>query len=111
MISCETEILSARTMKPSCELLLQLRHTTAHPVQRRRFLRARKFDLAQSKKMFADCQHWRKTVEGIGIDKLYSETDPFDVGATYLVFIVYSDPFSIQNGKLSFNAGQCGSIR
>lgn len=45
----------------------------------RRFLRARKFDLEQSKKMFRDCQHWRKTVSGIGIDELYKRLDPFDV--------------------------------
>ncbi|PPQ65388.1 LOW QUALITY PROTEIN: hypothetical protein CVT26_000013 [Gymnopilus dilepis] len=43
-----------------------------------RFLRARKFDLEQSKKMFRDCQHWRKTVSGIGIDELYKRLDPFD---------------------------------
>ena len=45
----------------------------------RRFLRARKFDLAQSKTMFAACQHWRRTVENIGIDQLYRDIDPFDV--------------------------------
>lgn len=45
----------------------------------RRFLRARKFDLVQSKTMFAACQHWRRTVENVGIDELYREIDPFDV--------------------------------
>jgi len=45
----------------------------------RRFLRARKYDLVQAKKMFQDCQHWRKTVYGVGIDKLYDQMDPFDV--------------------------------
>lgn len=45
----------------------------------RRFLRARRFDLVQSKKMFKDCQQWRKTVEGVGIDELYRRIDPFDV--------------------------------
>ena len=29
--------------------------------------------------MLSDCQEWRKTVEGVGIDKLYQEIDPFDV--------------------------------
>lgn len=43
-----------------------------------RFLRARKFDLKQSKQMFRDCQNWRKTVEGVGIDELYRKIDPFD---------------------------------
>ena len=45
----------------------------------RRFLRARRFDLVQSKKMFKDCQQWRKIVEGVGIDELYRRIDPFDV--------------------------------
>ena len=44
-----------------------------------RFLRARKLNLRDSKKMFADCQEWRKTVEGVGIDELYRILDPFDV--------------------------------
>lgn len=44
----------------------------------RRFLRARNFDLALSKKMIKDCQEWRRTVEGIGIDELYRQIDPFD---------------------------------
>jgi hypothetical protein len=44
-----------------------------------RFLRARKFNLKDAKKMFTDCQEWRKTVEGIGIDELYRTLDPFDV--------------------------------
>ncbi|PPR02844.1 hypothetical protein CVT24_002322 [Panaeolus cyanescens] len=43
-----------------------------------RFLRARKFDLTASKKMFKDCQEWRRTVEGVGIDELYRMIDPFD---------------------------------
>ena len=29
--------------------------------------------------MFKDCQEWRKTVEGVGIDELYKRIDPFDV--------------------------------
>ncbi|KAF9267444.1 CRAL/TRIO domain-containing protein [Marasmius fiardii PR-910] len=44
----------------------------------KRFLRARSYDLIQSKKMFRDAQHWRKTVEGVGIDELYKQIDPFD---------------------------------
>lgn len=43
-----------------------------------RFLRARKFDLGKSQQMFRDCQKWRKTVEGVGIDDLYRRIDPFD---------------------------------
>ena len=45
----------------------------------RRFLRARKFDLEKTKKMIRDCQEWRRTVEGVGIDELYRRVDPFDV--------------------------------
>ncbi|KAF9267442.1 CRAL/TRIO domain-containing protein [Marasmius fiardii PR-910] len=44
----------------------------------KRFLRARNYDLVQAKTMFRDAQHWRKTVEGIGIDELYKQIDPFD---------------------------------
>jgi hypothetical protein len=45
----------------------------------RRFLRARKFNFAQTKTMIQDCQEWRRTVEGVGIDELYKRIDPFDV--------------------------------
>lgn len=45
-----------------------------------RFLRARKFNVKLAKKMLQDCQQWRKTVEGVGIDELYRRIDPFDVG-------------------------------
>jgi len=51
-----------------------------------RFLRARKFNLKESKKMFKDCQEWRKTVEGVGIDELYGSLDPFDYPARDKVF-------------------------
>lgn len=53
----------------------------SHPslLEYSRFLRARKFNLKDAKKMFADCQEWRKSVEGIGIDELYRTLDPFDV--------------------------------
>jgi hypothetical protein len=29
--------------------------------------------------MLADCQEWRRTVEGVGIDELCGKIDPFDV--------------------------------
>ncbi|PFH54084.1 glycoside hydrolase family 71 protein [Amanita thiersii Skay4041] len=51
-----------------------------------RFLRARKFDLKLAKKMLRDCQDWRKTVEGYGIDKLYRQIDPFDYPERQAVF-------------------------
>lgn len=44
-----------------------------------RFLRARKFNLSESKTMLQNCQHWRKTVGGDGIDALYNRLDPYDV--------------------------------
>ncbi|KAH9815886.1 CRAL-TRIO domain-containing protein [Melampsora americana] len=44
----------------------------------RRFLRARKFNLVQSKRMITQCLQWRHQVEGIGIDELYRGMDPFD---------------------------------
>ncbi|KAJ7600531.1 hypothetical protein C8J56DRAFT_910543 [Mycena floridula] len=47
-----------------------------------RFLRARKLDLKAAKKMFKDCQLWRKTVEGIGIDELYRKMDPWDASCS-----------------------------
>ncbi|CAK5284211.1 unnamed protein product [Mycena citricolor] len=53
---------------------------------RRRFLRARNFNIAQSKPMLANAQNWRKTVEGVGIDALYEETDPFDYPEREIVF-------------------------
>ncbi|ESK95010.1 sec14 cytosolic factor family sec14 [Moniliophthora roreri MCA 2997] len=52
----------------------------------KRFLRARKYDLVQAKKMFADAQQWRKTVEGVGIDELYKQIDPFDYPEREAVF-------------------------
>ncbi|KAF9013290.1 CRAL-TRIO domain-containing protein, partial [Cyathus striatus] len=51
-----------------------------------RFLRARTFDLVQAKKMFRECQEWRKTVEGVGIDELYKQMDPFDYPEREAVF-------------------------
>ena len=44
-----------------------------------RFLRARNYHLKQATLMWKNCQHWRNTVEGVGIDELYREIDPFDV--------------------------------
>ncbi|EGN92148.1 hypothetical protein SERLA73DRAFT_191594 [Serpula lacrymans var. lacrymans S7.3] len=55
-----------------------------------RFLRARKFDLRESKKMIKNCQHWRKTVSGIGIDELYKQIDPFDYPGREEVFKSWS---------------------
>ncbi|KAF8073686.1 CRAL-TRIO domain-containing protein [Lyophyllum atratum] len=51
-----------------------------------RFLRARRFDLKAAKKMLKDCQEWRRTVEGIGIDELYKRIDPFDYPEREAVF-------------------------
>ncbi|KAJ6559210.1 CRAL TRIO domain-containing protein [Mycena vulgaris] len=51
-----------------------------------RYLRARKFNLAQSKTMITNAQEWRKTFHGVGIDKLYSEIDPFDYPGREAVF-------------------------
>ncbi|KAH9950542.1 CRAL/TRIO domain-containing protein [Amylocystis lapponica] len=43
-----------------------------------RFLRARHFDVKQATAMWSNCQEWRSTVEGVGIDELYKQLDPFD---------------------------------
>ncbi|KAF8510071.1 CRAL-TRIO domain-containing protein [Hysterangium stoloniferum] len=51
-----------------------------------RFLRARKFDLKNAKVMFEKCQDWRKNVEGVGLDALYEEIDPFDYPERNTVF-------------------------
>ncbi|RDX53294.1 CRAL/TRIO domain-containing protein [Lentinus brumalis] len=51
-----------------------------------RFLRARNFNLKQSTLMWKNCQHWRSTVEGVGIDELYRQIDPFDYPERELVF-------------------------
>ena len=76
----------------------------------RRFLRARKFNVKLAKQMFRDCQKWRASVEGEGIDGLYRKIDPFDVRghipsvATKTLIAICS----IQNVKLFLIAGQCG---
>ncbi|OSX59816.1 hypothetical protein POSPLADRAFT_1059109 [Postia placenta MAD-698-R-SB12] len=51
-----------------------------------RFLRARQFDLKTATTMWANCQHWRKTVEGVGIDELYRNLDPYDYPEREKVF-------------------------
>ncbi|KII93920.1 hypothetical protein PLICRDRAFT_409657 [Plicaturopsis crispa FD-325 SS-3] len=51
-----------------------------------RFLRARKYDLKESKKMWAECIEWRRTVEKVGIDELYRQTDPWDYPERQAVF-------------------------
>ncbi|KAH7928390.1 CRAL/TRIO domain-containing protein [Leucogyrophana mollusca] len=55
-----------------------------------RFLRARKFDLNESKKMIQNCQHWRQTVGGVGIDQLYQNLDPYDYPGREEVFKSWS---------------------
>ncbi|EGG07732.1 uncharacterized protein MELLADRAFT_28365, partial [Melampsora larici-populina 98AG31] len=51
-----------------------------------RFLRARKFNLIQSKRMITQCLQWRHQVEGIGIDELYRDMDPFNFSQKEHVF-------------------------
>jgi hypothetical protein len=36
--------------------------------------------------MIQDCQEWRRTVEGVGIDELYRRIDPFDVRGYHFDF-------------------------
>ncbi|KAF9242594.1 CRAL-TRIO domain-containing protein [Melanogaster broomeanus] len=55
-----------------------------------RFLRARKFNINESKKMIKNCQHWRQTVSGVGIDELYKRLDPFDYPGREEVFKSWS---------------------
>ncbi|KAF8510074.1 CRAL-TRIO domain-containing protein [Hysterangium stoloniferum] len=43
-----------------------------------RFLRARNFNVKETKTMLIKCQEWRKSVEGVGINALYDEMDIFD---------------------------------
>lgn len=51
-----------------------------------RFLRARNFNLDKTLAMWRNCQEWRNTVEGRGIDELYREIDPFDYPERDIVF-------------------------
>ncbi|KAG6334075.1 hypothetical protein ID866_5007 [Astraeus odoratus] len=55
-----------------------------------RFLRARKFNLNEAKKMIANAQHWRKTVGGVGIDEMYKRLDLFDYPGRDQVFKSWS---------------------
>ncbi|KAH7885341.1 CRAL-TRIO domain-containing protein [Phlebopus sp. FC_14] len=55
-----------------------------------RFLRARKFNLNDAKRMIKNCQHWRRTVAGIGIDELYKRLDPYDYPGRDEVFKSWS---------------------
>ncbi|MBW0508520.1 hypothetical protein O181_048235 [Austropuccinia psidii MF-1] len=79
-----------------------------------RFLKARKFNLDSAKKMIKQCLQWRHQFEGIGIDGLYKELDPFDFPHRDQVFkfwpIYYhrtdklGRPINIQNlGDLDLN--------
>ncbi|KAI5986149.1 CRAL-TRIO domain-containing protein [Pisolithus albus] len=55
-----------------------------------RFLRARKFNLDEAKKMIKGAQQWRKTVAGVGIDELYNQLDIFDYPGREQVFRSWS---------------------
>ncbi|KAI6147488.1 CRAL-TRIO domain-containing protein [Pisolithus tinctorius] len=55
-----------------------------------RFLRARKFNLNEAKKMIRNAQHWRKTVAGVGIDELYNQLDIFNYPGREHVFRSWS---------------------
>jgi hypothetical protein len=44
--------------------------------------------------MFTECQQWRKTVEGVGVDRIYQEIDPWDV----------SPVLENLNGRMSFSS-------
>lgn len=78
-----------------------------------RFLRARKYNLKDATKMFRDCQHWRKTVEGVGLDELYRTLDPFDVRIPkpYCFGGNWKWINSTLNVKKCTRAGLCGSIK
>ncbi|KAJ4468981.1 CRAL-TRIO domain-containing protein [Lentinula lateritia] len=49
----------------------------------KRFLRARKYNLRDAKKMFIDAQNWRQSVK---LDELYKKIDPFDYPEREAVF-------------------------
>lgn len=67
--------------------------------------------------MFKDCQEWRKTVEGVGIDELYRTLDPFDVSfflryvSASVVQVLIFNVNSIPSATESSRVGQCGSTR
>lgn len=77
-------------------------------ILQRRFLRARKFDIKNSKIMLSNCQHWRKTVEGVGLDALYDQIDPFDVSHNIYKIERHSQRYSsTQNEKPFSSIGHC----
>ena len=63
--------------------------------------------------MWSNCEQWRKTVGGVGIDELYREIDPFDVRRWVRVIVKYTEVLapSIQSGIRCSNAGLCGGTR
>src|SRR5882762_6831611 len=65
--------------------------------------------------MFADCQEWRRTVEGVGIDELYRTLDPFDVSFSFCggasSGYVFNNMHSTLNAKRSLSPGHYGFIR
>ncbi|KAF8510072.1 CRAL-TRIO domain-containing protein [Hysterangium stoloniferum] len=77
-----------------------------------RFLRARNFKVKETKTMLIKCQEWRKSVEGIGIDALYDEMDPFDYPGRETVFKYWpmwqhkqGRPFCVESlGKIDLTA-------
>ncbi len=80
-----TAIPLGPTTKRCCEHLTSYRTVASAHNWVRRFLRARKFHLKQAKLMFGECQEWRRTVQGMGIDELYQRIDPFDVSFTLML--------------------------
>ncbi|KAG2010180.1 SEC14 cytosolic factor [Coprinopsis cinerea AmutBmut pab1-1] len=51
-----------------------------------RFLRARRYNIQLAKTQFRECQEWRQTVQGIGIDELYRRVDPFNYPERDVIF-------------------------
>jgi len=51
-----------------------------------RFLKARNFNLNQALTMYRNCIHWRQTVLGVGMDALYTRTDPWNYPEREFVF-------------------------
>ena len=43
--------------------------------------------------MLKNCQHWRQSVSGIGIDELNNKMDPFDVSDLVCEALVILPPF------------------
>jgi hypothetical protein len=82
-------------------------------VYRRRFLRARQFNLKNAKIMWKNCYKWRKTAEGVGIDELYRRIDPFDVNRIFS--LLHNSPLniasSIQNEIMYSSSGRSSSTK